>query len=126
MRALSVDLRKRVIEAKKRGEESIGVAKGFGISKSCVDRWWKRYRDSGDMAPKKQGGYRGSLLEGHDDTLRQWIKKEADLTLAELQQRCLAELEIKISIGALWKRLEGIGLSYKKNDTRRGARATRR
>jgi transposase len=123
MRALSVDLRKRVIEAKKRGEISTEAAKRFGICKSCVDRWWKRYRETGEVAPQKQGGYRGSLLEGHDDTLRQWIKKAPDLTLEEIKVRCLEELGIQISITALWERIEGLGLSFKKNDARRRARA---
>jgi len=126
MQALGVDLRLRVVRAKERGEPSEEVAKRFGVCKRSVDRWSKLHRQTGDIAPKKQGGYRGSLLEGHDDTLRQWIKKEPDLTLRELQERCLEGLRIKISIGALWKRIKTLGLSYKKNDARRRARAARR
>jgi transposase len=126
MQALGVDLRKRVVAAKERGEASEAVARRFGVCKSSVDRWLKRHRETGDVGPWKQGGYRGSLLEGRDDTIRQWIKKEPDATLRELQERCLEELGIKISIGALWKRIEGLGLSFKKNATRRRARAARR
>jgi transposase len=48
------------------------------------------------------------------------------LSLAELQQRCAAQLEVSIGVTALWHRLRHLGLSYKKNDARRRARPPRR
>jgi transposase len=66
---------------------------------------------------------RRSRLEKHDHTLRRWIGAQADLTLRELQHRCLRQLNVAIGVTALWHRLEQLGLSYKKNDARRRARA---
>ena len=48
---------------------------------------------------------------------------EGDLTLSEIQQRCLEQLRVPIGLTALWHRLEYLGLSYKKNDARRRARS---
>jgi transposase len=71
------------------------------------------------------GGYRRSRLADHDHHLRAWIKKEPDLTLAELCER-LKTLDVTIKAPALWHRLNQLGLTYKKNLTRRRARAARR
>jgi len=71
-------------------------------------------------------GDRRSRLEKHDRTLRRWIGAQADLTLGELQRRCLEQLKVSIGLTALWHRLEQLGLSYKKNDARRRARSAGR
>lgn len=123
MRPLSQDLRLRIIAARERGEGTGEVCRRFGVSRKSVERFWKQHRLTGVCHPKKIGGYRRSRLEKHDRTLRHWIAKQADLTLRELQQRCLDRLQVPIGITALWHRLEQLGLSYKKNDARRRARS---
>jgi len=77
--------------------------------------------ESGSVLPKQRGGYRRSRLEAHDDTLRKWIGDEPDLTLEEIRKRCLNELSIQIGTTALWQRLDHLGLSFKKNASRRRA-----
>ena len=123
MRPLSQDLRQRIIAARERGEGTGEVCKHLGVSRKSVERFWKQHRLTGACAPKQIGGYRRSRLEKHDRTLRRWITAESDLTLNELQKRCLEQLKVTIGITALWHRLEQLGLSYKKNDARRRARS---
>jgi transposase len=60
-----------------------------------------------------------------EQTLRSWIKEQADLTLAQLCER-LAEQGIQIKAPALWHQLNKWGLSFKKNAARQRARASRR
>lgn len=122
MRPLSQDLRQRIIAARERGAGTGEVCQRFGVSRKSVERFWKEHRLTGQCQPKKIGGYRVSRLEKHDRILRRWIAAEADLTLNELQKRCLEQLKVSIGITALWHRLERLGLSYKKNDARRRAR----
>ena len=98
------------------------MSERFKVSRKSVERFWKQYGMSGECQPKKIGGYRRSRLEKHDSTLKGWIERQADLTLAELQARCRQELSVTIGINALWHRLDQLGLSYKKNDARRRAR----
>ena len=56
-------------------------------------------------------------MSEHKPSLRGWIKEQPDLTIDELCQRCLAELNVAIGRTALWHRLEQMGLSYKKTCT---------
>jgi len=59
------------------------------------------------------GPVRRSCLEGHDETVRGWIAAQNDLTLSQLQERLQQELQIRLSITALWHRLQRLGLSFK-------------
>ena len=123
MRPLSQDLRQRIIAARERGEGTGEVCRRFGVSRKSVERFWKQHRLTGACRPKQVGGYRRSRLEPHDRTLCRWIAGQPDLTLGDLQKRCLKQLNVAIGITALWHRLEQLGLSYKKNDARRRARS---
>jgi transposase len=123
MRPLSEDLRQRIIAARANGAGTGEVCQRFGVSRSSVERFWNQHQWVGHCRPKQIGGYRRSRLRPHERTLRRWITAQADLTLVELQQRCGEKLGIKIGITALWHRLDRLGLSYKKNDARRRARA---
>ena len=122
MKAYSEDLRKRIIVTKEKGQSSAVVARRFSVNVRTVERYWKRYQETAQIAPKRHGGYRRSKLAPHDRELVKWIERQPDLTLSELQQRCLEHLRVSISLHALWYRLGRIGLSFKKNDARRRAR----
>lgn len=121
MRPLSQDLRQRIIAARERGEGTGEVCKHLGVSRKSVERFWNEHRRTGQCLPKKIGGYRSSRLAPHDRRIGRWIQAQPDLSLAQLQQRCLDQLDVSISITALWHRLRRLGLSYKKNDARRRA-----
>jgi transposase len=119
MKSYSNDLRERVVRRRGQGHSAAEVARWFAISKRSVERYWGQQQKTGSIAPKQRGGYRRSRLAGHEETLRQWIQAQADLTLVELQARLRKELRIKLGLTALWVRLEQLGLSYKKNPARR-------
>ena len=122
MRPLSEDLRRRIIQARQQGAGTGEVCQRFGVSRKSVQRFWRQHQRTGHCRPKQIGGYRRSRLAQHGRTLRRWIARQADLTLAELQQRCGTQLGVPIGITALWHQLDRLGLSYKKNDARRRAR----
>jgi transposase len=123
MRTYSIDLRERIVAARARGHSAAETARLFKLSKRSVERYCKLHAMTGSLQPKRRGGYRRSRLEKHDETLRRWIREQPDLTLAELQQRLARKLQVSLGITALWHRLEHLGLSYKKNAARRGARS---
>ena len=122
MRTYSCDLRERIVAAREQGHSTAEVVRLFRVSKASVERYWSQYQRTGKVEPRQRGGYRHSCLEGHDGRLRAWIGEKKDLTLAELRERILRDLGIKVGNTALWHRLERLGLSYKKNASRRRAR----
>jgi len=123
MKPYSQDLRKRIVAARQAGESAEELAKRFQVSKRSVERYFGLQVQCGSLQPRQIGGYRRSRLERHEETLRGWIAQQNDLTLAELQERCRKQLRVKIGLNALWKRLEHLGLNFKKNRGRRRAAA---
>ena len=121
MRPLSQDLRRRIVAAREDGAGTGEVSQRYSVSRSTVERVWNQHCKLGHVQPKQVGGYRKSRLEPHGRILGRWIDKTADVTLAELRERCAAELGVKVGINALWHQLRRMGLSAKKNDARRRA-----
>jgi len=125
MRTYSTALRERSVAARARGHSAAETARLFKLSKRSVERYCQLHATTGSLHPKPRGGYRRSRLESHDETLRRWIQERPDLTLAELQKRSARKLKVSLGRTALWHRLESLGLSYKKNAARRGAKPAR-
>lgn len=123
MKPYSEDLRERIVAARESGHSAAELSKRFGVSKRSVERYLKLHADTGQIGPRQIGGYRRSRLAVHEQTVRGWIERQNDLTLAQLQERCRRRLRVKIGLNALWHRLEKMGLSYKKNGGRGGAGA---
>jgi transposase len=61
MKAYSVDLRTKVVESVKRGISKSETARRFGLNRSTVNRYLKRFAEEGSLAPKKAPGKRSKL-----------------------------------------------------------------
>jgi transposase len=85
--ALSVDLRRRVVEAVEAGASCRAAAARFGVSVSSAIRWVARARSRGDLRPDKRGGnVRSRRIDAHRAFLLALIEAEPDLTLAEVAE----------------------------------------
>ena len=58
--ALSVDLRERMVAAIEAGASRRQAAKRFGVGAASAVRWYERFRQDGQIAPKPMGGDRNS------------------------------------------------------------------
>lgn len=112
-RALSNDLRERVVGAVLSGESSRRVAARFGVAVSSVVKWSQRYRATGSVSPGKMGGHRRRVLEPHRAFIVDWINPTSDLTLHRLKDE-LAARGVMVSHNAVWQFLRREGLSFKK------------
>lgn len=121
MYAYSQDLRERVLRALERGERPAEIARRFEVSRFWVYRVRDRFEQEGQRHSLRQGGYRASRIAHMEDTIRGWIRTQADLTLAEVSER-LAKEGIAIKVPALWHQLNKWKLSFKKNPARQRAR----
>lgn len=87
-KALSVDLRQRVVDAVHAGSSCRAAAARFGVGVSSAIRWVARVRTRGDLTPDKRGGnVRSRRIDGHREFLLALITAEPDLTLAEVAGR---------------------------------------
>jgi transposase len=117
VRALSIDLRERVIAAVASGESCRTVAGRFGVAVSSVVKWGQRHRATGSVVPGKMGGHRKPILEPHRAFIVERIKQVPHLTLHGLKDE-LAARGVKVSHNAVWTFLRREGLSFKKNAVR--------
>ena len=88
-RALSNDLRERVLKASQEGVSARQAAARFGVSASSAIRWIARARQ-GETEPRKTGRKRTSRLDPHDGFIVALIEDRKDITLDEMVVR-LAE-----------------------------------
>jgi len=84
MKAYSIDLREKIVNAYEQGNTSIRkVASRFGVAKSFVQKLLSIHKSQGHVAPKQQGGARKSKLDGSAAQLAAMVEKYPDATLLE-------------------------------------------
>lgn len=102
-RALSVDLRERVVAAIVGGLSCRAAAAQFQVGVASAIRWAAQARRCGTLVPKPQGGDRRSgRIEAHAALLLGALAQTPDITLAELRA-LLAEHGVAVGIATLWR-----------------------
>lgn len=122
MGAYSQDLRDRVLNGLARGDRPVDIARRLEVTRVWVYQVKDRFENTGERCSHPIGGHRRSRVAEKEEVLRQWIKDQPDLTLAELCE-LLAQQGVRIKAPALWHQLDKWGLTYKKNGSRQRARA---
>jgi transposase len=118
-KALSGDLRERVIEAVEAGASRREAAERFEISASSAVKWLQRWRDHGVCAAKPRGGSR-SVLEDYGERILALVVEQPDRTLDEIVA-AMRKRRIPGSRSALWRFLDRHGITFKKKPA--GSRA---
>lgn len=90
-KALSVDLRIRVLAAVEAGATHREAGERFGVSAASVSRWRARQREQGDPRPRALGGDRRSArIEAHAATILSLVGETPDITIEELRRSLAA------------------------------------
>ena len=118
--AYSIDLRERVLKAWETSGDADAVAATFGVCRAWVHRLAQRHRENGSIAPRKQTKFRSRVLAGQEERLKALVNAMPDATLAELREA----LPTTAALSTLWLELDRLGLTFKKNGTRRRAAAS--
>lgn len=111
--ALSMDIRRRVIEARQSGETTVEVSDRFSVSPTFVRKVMRCFRTSGNIhAPKSdlKRGRRPILGEEDLARLRQLATQQPDLCARELRER----LSLSASDLTVWRALKREGFTFKK------------
>jgi transposase len=121
MAPYSMDLRTRVIRDCDAGMRAEDVAAKFSVSRAWVHRLQQRRRETGSIAPRKQTRWRTPMLTPDLPRLEALITEQPDRTLAELRQA----LGTSACLATIWRAIEGLAITVKKNRTRVRTRSGR-
>jgi transposase len=123
---LSMDLRRRVIAAiEDEGMSCRQAAVRFGVAPSTAIRWHARLRQTGDFAPKPQGGDKNShRIEAQAGFILGLWEEQRDITLVEVQRQ-LAERGTPVGIGTVHRFFQRHGITRKKRPGTPSSRTAR-
>lgn len=114
-KALSVDLRERVVAAIAAGASCRAAAARFGVSAASAIRWWALERETGAVAPGPLGGDRRSArIEAHAPLILRLVDQKSDITLKEIRAE-LAKAGVSVGIGTLWRFFDRRRMTWKKS-----------
>ncbi len=86
MDAYSLDLRKKIVEAKERGMPTIEVAKTFGVGVSTVKRYAATAREGRSLTPKKRPGSKPKMDEAARRLLERDMQERPAATLPQRRE----------------------------------------
>jgi transposase len=114
MKALSIDLRERIVRFVKDGGTKADAARNFNICWRTAQRYCKADK-AGCLAPKRRPGRKRTF---ESESLRLAVARNNDATLKEHAK------VFGVSHNAIWKRLRQMAITLKKNScvTPRGTR----
>jgi transposase len=113
MKAYSMDLRERVLEAVDEGRRTKWeISLLFKVSPAWIRRLLQRRRETGSITPKQRDyTASGKVTEEIRQQLAGLVRQTPDATLAELQQR----LGTPLSTATICRTLAKMGLPLKKS-----------
>ncbi len=116
MKAYSIDIRQKVIDAYNNQEGSLRqLAKRFSVSLSFVQRLLKRYHQSGTVEPKPHGGGKPAKLSSEQILLvKTLVEEDNDAILVELCERVQQRIGVKLSRATLGRITQKLKLTRKK------------
>lgn len=117
-RAYSGDLRRRVVAAALEGGQSREVvARRFAVGRSSVYRWVETAQTEGRLeARPMRGGPRPMIRDETEAALKDMVKSDNHLTLAEYRDRLADRTEIRVHPWTVGRALRRLGLTRKKED----------
>lgn len=122
VKALSIDLRKRVVSAVDGGMSRNQAADRFGVSVASAVRWCGLQKQQGDVRPKPQGGDRRSQrIEGQAGFILAMVQDQPDVTLEELRS-ALAKRKHSFGVATLWRFFDRHQITLKKSQPTRLSR----
>jgi transposase len=126
---LSLDIRTRFINAYLAGEGSLReLGRRFCIGEATADRWWSRFKATGEIEPRPSGGSKSKISEDDEEVIRYLIDQNPDARIIDLLEVFKAELgRDDVSASALKRAIKRMGITRKKSPSmrRKGTRRVR-
>jgi transposase len=114
MNAYSEDLRKKIIEALRRGATKSEAARTFGVSRSSVKRYAKLAEQGRPLAPKKRPGSKPKMDQSATKLLETDVQRHPTATLSERREFLQKAAGVQVSDSTVSRMLRRLGWSRKK------------
>ena len=114
MNAYSEDLRKKMVEALRRGMTKSEAARTFSVSRSSVKRYAKLAQEGRPLAPKKRPGSKPKMNQSATKLLEVDVERRPAATLSERRQFLQKAAGVRVSSSTVSRMLRRLGWSRKK------------
>ena len=115
MNAYSEDLRKKIVEALRRGMTKTEAARTFSVSRSSVKRYAKLADEGRPLAPKKRPGSKPKMDESARRLLEADMQQRPAATLSERREFLRRVAGVSVSESTVSRMLRRLGWSRKKD-----------
>ena len=117
MKAYSLDLRQKIVDAYTEGNLSQRqLAKQFRVALSFVEKLLKQHRETGNLTPKKRLNQTPTKLNDEQlQVLEQLVEEHNDATLEELRELLAQKTGVRIGRSTVDRMLSKLNLTVKKN-----------
>ncbi len=117
MNAYSLDLRLKVLDAIDRGIPRKEVVRTFGVSMPTLERYLRRRRQTGEVAPRLSPGRTPSICATNEQRRALWAQLEENDD-ATLERHCELWEErrgVRVSVATMSRAIRKLGWTYKKS-----------
>jgi transposase len=114
MNAYSEDLRKKIVEALRRGATKSEAARTFSVSRSSVKRYAKLAEEGCSLAPKKRPGSKPKMDQSATELLEADAQRRPAATLSERREFLEKAARVRVSDSTVSRMLRRLGWSRKK------------
>ena len=115
MRAYSIDLRERIVDAVASGQPLTTTARRFAVSVKTVQRLVRQQHETGTLAPRPIPGLPRRIGPAEDVQIQERLEAVPDATVLE---NCAWWAEIsgqQVSEPTMWRAMRRLGWTHKKN-----------
>jgi transposase len=114
MNAYSKDLRKKIVQALRRGTGKSEAARSFGVSLSSVKRYARMAEEGRPLAPKKRPGSRPKMGEGARRLLESDMEERPEAPLPQRREYLQKVAGVRVSESTVSRMLRKMGWTRKK------------
>jgi transposase len=116
MNAYSLDLRLKVLDAVDRGIPRKEVVRTFGVSMPTLERYLRRRKQTGQVAPRPSPGRTPSICATVEERRALWrqLEENADATLERHCELWEQRREVRVSVSTMSRAVRKLGWTFKK------------
>ena len=115
MDAYSLDLRKKIVDARQRGLPTAEVARTFGVGASTVKRYAAAAREGRSLVPKRRPGSKPKMDGAARGLLEKDMEERPAATLPQRREFLRRAAGVEVSDSTVSRLLKRLGWSRKKD-----------